>query len=102
ALITLNVTGSEMDDPNHIDRFFTIATRNEVGVIAMKVMGRGAIINQGFTARELLTYSLSYPVSTAIVGISVPEHLDENVETARNFRQMSREEMENMRRRAST
>jgi uncharacterized protein len=102
ALITLNVTRSEMDDPNYLNRFFDIAARNETGVIAMKVMGRGAIVGQGFTAQELLTYSLSYPVSTAIVGISILDHLEENVESARNFRQMSSQEMESMRRRATT
>ena len=100
ALITLNVTRSEMDDPTHLDRFFSIATRDQVGVIAMKVMGRGAIVDQGFTAKELLHYSLSYPVSTAIVGISLMDHLEENVESARNFRQMSPDEMLAMRRRA--
>ncbi len=102
ALITLNVTRDEMDDPNHIGRFFDITTRNETGVIAMKVMARGAIVGQGFTAKELLTYSLSYPVSTAIVGISILDHLEENAETAREFRQMTREEMESMRIRATT
>lgn len=102
ALITLNVIRSEMDDPNHIDRFFDIATRKEVGVIAMKVMGRGAIVGQGFTAKELLTYSLSYPASTAIVGISIMDHLEENVENALAFTQMNRQEMEAMRRRAAS
>ncbi|TVQ64985.1 MAG: aldo/keto reductase [Balneolaceae bacterium] len=101
ALITLNVTRSEMDDPTHLDRFFSIATRDQVGVIAMKVMGRGAIVDQGFTARELLHYSLSYPVSTAIVGISLMDHLEENVKSAREFRQMSADEMMAMRRRAA-
>ena len=70
ALITLNAARAEMDDPEDLDRFFRLAQEKEVGVIAMKVFARGALIEQGLGSEQLLPYVLSYPVSTAIVGIS--------------------------------
>jgi len=59
-----------MDDPEDLDRFFRLAQEKEVGVIAMKVVARGALIERGLGIRQLLPYVLSYPVSTAVVGIS--------------------------------
>jgi len=85
ALITLNAAGAVMDDPGDLDRFFRVAKAKEVGVIAMKVVGRGALIKPGLDVRRLLHYVLSHPVSTAIVGISAVAHLEENVRVARAF-----------------
>lgn len=45
----------------------------------------GALIKRGLDIRRLLHYVLSYPVSTAIVGISAVAHLEENVRVARAF-----------------
>jgi aryl-alcohol dehydrogenase-like predicted oxidoreductase len=79
ALITLNAAREIMDDPKDLDRFFRLAQAKQVGVIAMKVIARGALIERGLAMRQLLPYVLSYPVSTAIVGISDVSHLEENV-----------------------
>ena len=102
ALITLNPAGSSMDDIGHLDRFFRVAKERDVGVIAMKVFGGGGLMNQGFTPKQLLSYVYSYPVSTAIVGISVIPHLEQNVEITKNFEQLSEEEMAAIRRRAQS
>jgi aryl-alcohol dehydrogenase-like predicted oxidoreductase len=85
ALITLNAAGAVMDDPGDLDRFFRVAKAKQVGVIAMKVVGRGALIKPGLDVGRLLHYVLSHPVSTAIVGISAVSHLEENVRAARAF-----------------
>jgi predicted aldo/keto reductase-like oxidoreductase len=82
-----------MDDPEHLDRFFRLTAQKEMGVIAMKVMGGGGLLNRGFKPADLLNYALSYPVSTAIVGISIIPHLEDNVRTAKSFRQLSDDEM---------
>jgi aryl-alcohol dehydrogenase-like predicted oxidoreductase len=92
ALITLNAAGEVMDDPDHLDRFFHLAQEKGVGVIAMKVVARGALIERGLSIRQLLPYVLSYPVSTAIVGISEVAHLEENVRVASAFEPLSEEE----------
>ena len=46
---------------------------------------------------QLLPYALSYPVSTAIVGISDVSHLEENVRIAGAFEPLSEEEMAGIR-----
>ena len=43
----------------------------------------------------LLRYSLSLPVATAVAGMPKPEHIEANVETARDFKPLSATEMEN-------
>jgi len=97
ALITLNAAGAVMDDPEDLDRFFRVAKAKGVGVIAMKVVARGALIKQGLDIRRLLHYVLSYPVSTAIVGISAVSHLEENVRVASGFKPLSEKEMAEIR-----
>jgi aryl-alcohol dehydrogenase-like predicted oxidoreductase len=92
ALITLNAARAVMDDTEDLDRFFRLAQEKEVGVIAMKVVGRGALVEQGFDMGQLLRYVLSYPVSTAVVGISDVSHLEENVRIASAFEPLSEEE----------
>ena len=86
-----------MDDPEDLDRFFRLAREKDVGVIAMKVVVRGALIERGLDIHQLLPYVLSYPVSTAIVGITEIAHLEENVRVARAFEQLSEEEMAEIR-----
>lgn len=93
ALITLNAAGAVMDDPEDLDRFFRVARAKEVGVIAMKVVARGALIKPGLDVRRLLHYVLSHPVSTAIVGISAVSHLEENVRVASAFEPLGEKEM---------
>jgi aryl-alcohol dehydrogenase-like predicted oxidoreductase len=97
ALITLNAAREVMDDPEDLERFFRVAQEREVGVIAMKVVVRGALIERGLEARQLLPYVWSYPVSTAIVGITDVAHLEENVRIARDFEPLSKQEMAEIR-----
>lgn len=97
ALITLNPARAVMNDVEHLNRFFELAAEKQIGVIAMKVFGGGGLMQRGFTPKQLLTYVLSYPVSTAIVGITRISHLEQNVEIAKNFVQLTEEEMEQIR-----
>jgi aryl-alcohol dehydrogenase-like predicted oxidoreductase len=71
-------------------------------VIAMKVVVRGALIERGLDIRQLLPYVLSYPVSTAIVGITDVAHLEENVRIARAFEPLSQQERSEIRALAAT
>jgi aryl-alcohol dehydrogenase-like predicted oxidoreductase len=96
ALITLNAAREVMDDPGSLDRFFRVVREKQVGVIAMKVVARGDLISRGFNIRQLLPYALSYPVSTAIIGISNIRVLEDDVRAAKEFRPMSEQEMRNL------
>jgi aryl-alcohol dehydrogenase-like predicted oxidoreductase len=97
ALTTLNAAREVMDDPEDLDRFFRLAQEKEVGVIAMKVVDRGTLIERGLDIRQLLPYVLSYLVSTAVVAISDVSHLEENVRIASAFEPLSEEEMAEIR-----
>jgi uncharacterized protein len=97
ALITLNAAGAVMDDAGDLDRFFREAKARQVGVVAMKVVGRGALVKPGMDVRRLLHYVLSHPVSTAIVGISAVSHLEENVRVARAFEPLDEKAMAEVR-----
>jgi predicted aldo/keto reductase-like oxidoreductase len=46
---------------------------------------------------SLLRYSISLPVTTAVVGMPQPEMLAHNVETARNFLPLNDQEKERLR-----
>jgi aryl-alcohol dehydrogenase-like predicted oxidoreductase len=102
ALITLNAAREVMDDPEDLGRFFRVAQEKEVGVIAMKVVVRGTLIERGLDIHQLLPYVLSYPVSTAIVGITDVAHLEQNVCIARAFEPLSEEQRAAIRALAAT
>ena len=97
VLMTLNPARAVMNDVADLSRFFKLTAQKEIGVIAMKVFGGGGLMQRGFTPEQLLNYVFSYPISTAIVGISVIPHLEQNVEIAKRFEQLTDEEMEQIR-----
>lgn len=70
-----------------------VARRKMIGVIAMKVFAQGQLVGPA-APKMLLRYSLSLPVATAVAAMPKPEHLEANVEAARNFKPLSATEME--------
>ena len=64
-----------------------------MGVLAMKVFAQDALLS-GASPEKLLHYSLSLPVTTAVVGMPKLEHIAANVDSARNFQQLSKIEMQ--------
>lgn len=67
-----------------------LAVERGVGLIAMKVLAAGRMIRH--PARSL-RYSLSLPVSTAVVGMATVAELHENVSAAAGFTAMTSDEM---------
>jgi len=68
------------------------ANAKNLGVIAMKVTGQEFLVGDGpgkADMNSLLRYSMSLPVTTAVVGMPRPEMLAHNVETARNYSALS-------------
>jgi uncharacterized protein len=94
VLITVNPAHIAMTDTDHLDGFMTSAVDKRVGVIAMKVTGRNQLLRQHpITMEQAMRYTLSFPVATAIIGITEMGQLDENFELARQFRPMTDAEM---------
>ncbi len=82
---------------------FPIAKKKNIGVIAMKVLSDGRFTK---FVDESLRYVFSLPISTAIVGMRTIDELKQNVEIAKSFIPMTKEEMyqfiEKTKRHAST
>ncbi len=58
------------------------ARKKNLGVIGMKVLGQGLLLDAGLPARDLLRYALSQDIDTAILGCSTPEEVLENAAVA--------------------
>ena len=74
------------------------AVEQELGIIGMKTLARGRLIRESSEeglddVKEALDYVWSLPVSTSIVGISNLQELEENIQLARQFSQLSADEM---------
>jgi predicted aldo/keto reductase-like oxidoreductase len=78
------------------------ANAKNLGVIAMKVTGQEFLVGEGAGKADmnaLLRYSMSLPVTTAVVGMPHPEMLAHNVETARAFSPLTDDEKNQLRQR---
>jgi uncharacterized protein len=76
------------------------AKKKNLGVIAMKVSGQEFLLGKGAGKTDidsLLHYSMSLPVSTAVVGMPKLEMLEHNVAVARNFSPLGEGEMQQLR-----
>lgn len=71
------------------------ANRRRMGVIAMKIPARGRIFREGgiTSMKQALSYVLSLPVSTVIVGCDNVQQLEENVAIATSFQPLKPAEM---------
>jgi predicted aldo/keto reductase-like oxidoreductase len=75
------------------------ANGKNLGVIAMKVTGQEFLLGSTPGKAEitsLLRYSISLPVTTAVVGMPHLEMLQENVAIARNFAPLGEAEMQQL------
>ncbi len=97
VLISLNAADMNLNGPEDMDAFLTDAAAKEVGVIAMKVVSRGRVLERGLTMEQALTYTLSQPVATAIVGITETRQVDENFDIACNLEPLDSEQQLAMR-----
>ena len=70
-----------------------VATRKHMGVLAMKVFAQDALLPHA-TPQKLLYYSLSLPITAAVVGMPKLEQIAENVQLAKSFTPLPKPEME--------
>lgn len=78
------------------------ARRKNLGIIAMKVTGQEFLIGKeaGKTDMDsLLRYSLSLPVTVAVVGMPRVEFIEHNIKLARDFAPLTPTEIEGVRQR---
>lgn len=84
------------------DRLLPYADRAGIGIVAMKVFGRGAVFPALRSANDALGYVLSLPVDCAIVGVENLDQLERNAEVASAFHPMSADHMDALERATAT
>jgi predicted aldo/keto reductase-like oxidoreductase len=78
------------------DKLLSLAAELNMGVIAMKTLGRGGLPE----VEKALGYVWSHDVDTAIVGMKKLFEIEENVSTASNFRPLTQAEKDELQHRA--
>jgi aryl-alcohol dehydrogenase-like predicted oxidoreductase len=98
ALVSLNVADKHYS--SFIETVLPVAQEKNVGVIGMKVLGRGNVFDAGFSLKEAISYVLSLPVSTVIIGCSSPKEVEENVVVAKAFEKFTQDRLAELEKRA--
>ena len=76
------------------------ANQKNLGIIAMKVTGQEFLVGEGAGKADmnsLLRYSMSLPVTSAVVGMPKPEMLAHNIEIAKGFSPLTDQEKDRLR-----
>ncbi len=69
-----------------------IARRKNMGIIAMKIFAQERLVGKASPA-DLIHYSLSLPVTAAVIGMPKLEYLEQNVRAVKSFQPMPMEKM---------
>lgn len=72
-----------------------VANRKKMGVIAMKIFGQEKLVGKA-AVDKLIGYSLSLPVTAAVLGMPKMEFIDQNIAAARSFKPMSKDMMKGL------
>jgi predicted aldo/keto reductase-like oxidoreductase len=100
VLMPLSVTDGGNRQKSFEQDTLPLARKKKMGVIAMKTLGAGAILqNKAATRDECLRYVWSLPISTAILGCQEVAQVDTNIAQARTVKPMTAGEMERLRER---
>jgi len=99
AVAMMNGSAGMVPNPAMHSSFETlalpVALRKRMGVLAMKVFAQDALLGQA-AAEKLLYYTLSLPVTAAVVGMPKLQHIEDNVRLVKSFRPLPPEEMKQM------
>lgn len=72
-----------------------VALRKKMGLTAMKVFAQEKLLGQA-PPEVLVRYAMSLPVAAATIGMPELDHIDFNLNVARNFKPLSPEEMKRL------
>ena len=72
-----------------------VAVRKNMGIIAMKAFAQEGLVGAA-SPEQLLRYSLSLPVTAAVVGMPKTEFVDANIAIAKAFRPMPAADMKEL------
>jgi len=76
-------------------KLLPLANQKKMGIIGMKIPARGRLFREGgiTSMKDAMTYVLSKPISTVIVGCDNVAQVVENIEIAKNFQPMPAQKM---------
>jgi len=79
----------------YIEKLLPTAVEKNMGIIGMKIPARDRIFSNGgiISMKEAMSYTMSLPISTIIVGIDKIAELEENVQIAKEFEPLTADEM---------
>jgi len=96
--ILMALNAADRHKASFIENLLPVAVQRKMAIIGMKVPARGKIFHEGgiSSMKQAMSYVLTLPVSTIIVGISTLAELEENVQIAKDFEPLSPEEMKKL------
>lgn len=102
--MALNVATNNARDMGFEENALPLAVEQNLGIIAMKVMGQDEIVGKydKFDYATCLRYDLSLPITSATVGMPKREHLEANLEVVKAFKPYSDEQMKKIKAEAGT
>lgn len=97
-LFALNPADAHDQSQSFCHEVLPLARARNMGTIAMKVASYGRIFRSGGieNMQQALTYVLSFPVSTAVIGMTNQSELDQNVDIARRFKILPESELKHL------
>lgn len=93
--ILLALNAADKHNANFQTHLLPTAVEKKMSIVGMKIPARGRMFREGgiTTMEPAMRYTLTFPVSTIIVGISTLKELEENVKIAQNFKPCTPEEL---------
>jgi aryl-alcohol dehydrogenase-like predicted oxidoreductase len=93
CLMALNAADKHYN--SFIENLLPVCVEKNMGVIGMKIPARDRIFDHGgiISMKEAMSYTLSLPVSTIIIGIDKIPELEENISIAKEFKALNEDEM---------
>lgn len=93
--ILMALNAADRHNASFIDNLLPIAIEKQMGIMAMKVPSRGRLFRQTGvkTMEQAMSYVLTLPVNTAVIGISNIAELEDNIRIVREFKPLTQEEM---------
>lgn len=93
VLMALNAADKHHN--SFIEKLLPTAVEKNMGIIGMKIPARDRIFSKDgiITMKEAMSYTLSLPISTIIVGIDRISELEENIKIAQEFSTLTADEM---------
>lgn len=96
--VMMPINAADVHRNSFIKKVLPVAVKKGLGIIGMKICSRGRLFTpkEIYSMRQALSYSLSQPISVAIVGISTMAQLYENAAIAKSFERLSEKQQEEL------